>query len=402
MNRVCLFEARKAAEFVRSSSERLSRSSSLFRNLPNLTEINPADVEIGGEIGYGGYNRVDAGVIQREGQEKQEVAIKSLKRDVMLDMRRFRHGATDLVTEAKILSVLDHPNIIKLHGVAAGSPDEKIATGEERAFFIAVEQLHDTLDQRMESWRIATERYNFISSKMPRFFRRKNQQLVERLKVAIELASALEYVHSNHIVFRDLKPNNIGFGKDGKVKLFDFGLAKELKVTDMTLDGRYSMSGNTGTKISWCLFCYKITVAKDLPYHLSVDVYSFGILLWEMLTGKPAFEGYTYSEYFDRVVSCNERPSLKKKLAGAWPVELTALLSNCWSPIPQERPNFTVILQKLREILESVSTILESYEKHDRRRGIKVFRNRLRKVDCVPANKNLAVQESFLAMNARH
>jgi len=397
MNRVCLFEARKAAEFVRSSRERLSRSSSLFRNLPNLTEINPADVKIGGELGYGGYNRVDAGVIQMEGQEKQEVAIKSLKRDVMLDIKRFRHGATDLVTEAKILSVLDHPNIIKLHGVAAGSPDENIATGEERAFFIAVERLHDTLDQRMESWHIGTEPYNFVSRKMPKFFKRKNQQLVERLKVAIELASALEYVHSNHIVFRDLKPNNIGFGKDGKVKLFDFGLAKELKVTDMTLDGRYSMSGNTGT-----LRYMAPEVAKDLPYHLSVDVYSFGILLWEMLTGKPAFEGYTYSEYFDRVVSCNERPSLKKKLTGAWPVELTALLSKCWSPIPQERPNFTVILQKLGEILESVSTILESYEKHDRRRGIKVFRNRLRKVDCVPANKYLAVQESVLAMNARH
>lgn len=76
------------------------------------------------------------------------------------------------------------------------------------------------------------------------------EQLLKCIHIALQIADAMEYIHSLHLVYRDLKPDNIGFMIDDNgneiVKLFDFGLIKELKASDRkTLDGRYHLTGNT-------------------------------------------------------------------------------------------------------------------------------------------------------------
>ena len=87
---------------------------------------------------------------------------------------------------------------------------------------------------------------------------------------------------------RAQKPENIGFTKEGVLKLFDFGLAKELKPHRRLPDGTYQLTGNTGSRRYMAP-----EVAGVRPYNLSVDAYSFGILLWELSALEKPFDGFT-------------------------------------------------------------------------------------------------------------
>jgi serine/threonine protein kinase len=75
---------------------------------------------------------------------------------------------------------------------------------------------------------------------------KKKAELLDRIKIAMQIADAMHYLHSMGIVFRDLKPDNMGFDENGVLKLFDFGLAKELKSNMKHDDGKYDLTGNTG------------------------------------------------------------------------------------------------------------------------------------------------------------
>lgn len=84
-----------------------------------------------------------------------------------------------------------------------------------------------------------------------------NALLTDRLLVAYDIAEAMDYLHQRPcpIIFRDLKPNNIGFAADGVLKLFDFGLAKELMSDEQDEDGLYRMTKLTGNESSFSFFC---------------------------------------------------------------------------------------------------------------------------------------------------
>jgi serine/threonine protein kinase len=150
------------------------------------------------------------------------------------------------------LHALNHPHIVKLHGVTAGSVETNVASGNECGFFIVVDRLVDTLEERLEKWRIAND-HNENKGAANRLLRpsdykqKKRAELLERVQIALAIADAMQYLHDSvGIVFRDLKPDNIGFDEKGILKLFDFGLAKELKPSLETRDGKYKLTGNTG------------------------------------------------------------------------------------------------------------------------------------------------------------
>jgi serine/threonine protein kinase len=88
-------------------------------------------------------------------------------------------------------------------------------------------------------------------------------------------------------------------------------------------------------------------VAEGLPYNHKADVYSFGVILWELNAGKKPFAGLNRELFYERVVHGGERPPLSKK----WPQELCKLITGCWSPDTGNRPAFRDIVESIDELL---------------------------------------------------
>lgn len=134
-----------------------------------------------------------------------------------------------------------------------------------------------------------------------------------------------------------------GFTLDGSVKIIDFGLAKLIENATVDSNETYAMSGETGS-----LRYMAPEVAECLPYNWAVDVYSFGIILWEMNAGKKPFEGLNREMFYERVVHGGERPPLRSK----WPDELKSLMKECWDADTSKRPRFRDILRRLDGMMD--------------------------------------------------
>jgi len=238
----------------------------------------------------------------------------------------------EIELELDIHSKLDHANICSL--VGAGTTSKGVR-------FIVLERLDGGTLTQMLGYD------NRIRDRRRRFWRKKQFAFVEVMRFARCIADALNYCHSqaipgNMCLHRDLKPDNIGFTLDGKVKLLDFGLARIVKNSDSDSNEVYHMSGQTGS-----LRYMAPEVAKSLPYNQKADVYSFGIILWELNAYKKPYEGMNKDEFYMRVVEGKERPPINKK----WPEELVQLMQECWSFDARLRPSFHEIVERLDAML---------------------------------------------------
>ncbi|CAN0051791.1 unnamed protein product, partial [Ectocarpus fasciculatus] len=224
-------------------------------------------------------------------------------------------------TEAEVLSRIKHPHIVRFLG-----------SGFQPRRFLVLELLDGgslshalgvRVDKDQKSWRRS---FNYL----------------ETLKLARAMAAALKYLHADWdsaitIIHRDLKPDNIGFTSDGNIKLFDFGLCSVVKKFKRSSD-TYHMTGNTGT-----LRYMAPEVAVGKSYNSTVDVYSFGIIVWQILKGDVPFQGMGRKAFMERVVAGGERP----RCGRSWPRPFCSLLQRCWSEDKDVRPSFEEILQEL-------------------------------------------------------
>ncbi len=203
------------------------------------------------QIGRGGMGNVYLAEQQLEGVTR-EVAVKLIKRgmDTEAVVGRFR-------AERSILARLDHPNIARL--LDAGTTDDG------RAFFVM-----EYVD----------------GSSLTEYCRRSNLDTAERLALFETVCRAVHHAHQNLIVHRDIKPSNILVTEDGKVKLLDFGIAKVL--SDKHVDFTVPATALAGSYLTPDYASPE--QLQGLPISTATDVYSLGILLYEMLAGARPFQ----------------------------------------------------------------------------------------------------------------
>lgn len=240
----------------------------------------------------------------------------------------FCEAANDLVLEGEYLSRLEHENIISLHGLPAAGMDAW-QDGLHDGYFLILDRLTETLDHCL---------HNKIS---------KAPSDLTKMEYARDLASAVEYLHNNGIVFRDLKPNNIGFSSSGRIQLFDFGLARELPG-----DGNevYEMSG-VGTRRYMAP-----EVIRDRRYNCKVDVYSWSMVVWQLFTHCKPYSLYSPVDHARHVCLGGERPPLGMGLDIHGDLKaslglsnfLKHLLADCWTDSIDDRCSMSDVLLRMQ------------------------------------------------------
>lgn len=105
------------------------------------------------------------------------------------------------------------------------------------------------------------------------------------------------------------------------------------------------------------LYVNDFAVARNRPYDKSVDVYSFGVLLWELCSLEKPFSGYCSKKHMTNVIIGGERPKMDHSHTAFWPVYLQSLIKICWSSNPDERPVFEVIKTRLELAIEELSIV---------------------------------------------
>lgn len=168
-----------------------------------------------------------------------------------------------------------------------------------------------------------------------------------QLEPFFDALTSLTPCHCIHPTLVSPKPVNIGFDTNGVLKLFDFGLAKELDTRQKNATGLYEMSGGTGSRRYMAP-----EVARSEPYHLSADMYSFAIVLWEVLCFEKAYWEMTLDEHKETVLDGEERPKVVLK----WSMSLQSLFQACWHKDATIRPSAKRVQKMLQQELESFSS----------------------------------------------
>lgn len=350
-----------------------------------VKKLDREDVEVGKLLGKGGFNHVyevtnvrrpsllgamGGGKVAVDHSDQEtsppspsaprrsscsNYVVKHLSPSCFADEEKFRAAAVDLALEAKLLSKIDHPNVIKLHGVTKGSVVSAFSSDDDAGYFLLLDKLECTLVERSEEWReerrvIAKRRRSslldnlFSSGKAQRRSLRASLLCV-RLKAALQIAQGMSYLHGRRIIYRDIKPGNIGFDASGTVKIFDFGLSRELPAVGTKNGGR--MTGIAGTPRYMAP-----EIAQCKPYGLSADVYSFGLLLWEICALQRPFSKYSQRDLQEKVVYGTKRPKMSSK----WSESLRDLIGQCWHVNPEVRPEFRDVADSLQKEVTAVDT----------------------------------------------
>jgi serine/threonine protein kinase len=264
-------------------------------------------------------------------------ALKCLNQRTVSSEGSFVQGAADLASEAMILSHLQHDNIVRLYGVKNGCVSDSFR--EQGGYFLLLELLRGTVSDLLRLWRNDLKTAG-KAAKIP--------SPLERIQgIALGVAKGMEYLHQNNILLRDLKPHNIGFDREGNVRLFDFGLAREIDCD--TLDSR--IDGIAG---SYRYMSPEVALGQGCCF--SSDVYSYGIVLWELLTLEKPFEKIgTSAEFKEKVARQGFRPSLR----GIPTTSLRNLLKDCWAASSLQRPTFTQVCKVLDAEIAAAPSILQ-------------------------------------------
>ena len=256
--------------------------------------------EIRSKIGEGGMGEVYQG---RDTQLGRDVAVKVLPTTVSIDSDRLRR----FEQEASAASALNHPNILVVHD---------IGTHDGTTYVVSELLEGETLRKRIGGTPMAQRR---------------------AIDYALQMAHGLAAAHEKGIIHRDLKPDNIFITNDGRVKILDFGLAKLTQ-----LDGNQPQTNVPTRRVDTDPGAVMGTVGymspeqlKGRPVDQRTDIFSFGAILYEMLSGRRAFHGGSAAETMSAILK-EDPPELSDTNKSVSP-GLERLVNHCLEKNPSER-----------------------------------------------------------------
>ena len=269
--------------------------------------------EITGALGAGGMGEVYRA---RDLKLGRDVALKVLPELFASDPERLARFAR----EAQVLASLNHPNIAHIHGLEEDATGSSAGQARPRSKALVLELVEGpTLADRIA---------------------RGPLPLGEALAIATQIAEALDAAHEQNVIHRDLKPANIKIREDGTVKVLDFGLAKALS-PDAESGAAGAMNSPTMSARATEMGMILGTAAYMSPEQAKgksadrrADVWAFGVVLFEMLTGRQAFTGETASEVMASVMK--EEPDWSL-VPATLPSSIRRLLRRCLEKDPKKR-----------------------------------------------------------------
>ena len=237
----------------------------------------------------------------RDTQLDRVVAIKVLPHDKVADPSRRQR----FILEAKAASALNHPGIVTLH-------DIRYDAGID---FIVMEYVEGrTLDQVITA---------------------AGLRATQALRYAVDIADALSRAHESGIVHRDLKPSNLMVTRDDRIKILDFGLAKLLESSDGPVD-QTTMASLTERGVVLGTAAYMAPEqAEGRNVDARSDVFSFGAVLYEMMTGRKPFTGDSTLKVLTKVL--NDDPIAPRQIVPSIPADLEKIIIRCLRKDPARR-----------------------------------------------------------------
>lgn len=324
-------------ELVESSSEQrmlklpscIQQKDSLDEVIPSLKasqnvndwEIDVSQLQVVAKIAGGSFSNLYKG--QYYGQD---VAVKIIKDE---EERFCRYD--EFMRELTIMRKVRHRNVVQFIGACTAKPNLCILFE-----YMSLGSVHDYL--------------------------RKAGPLClsEVLRIAIDICRGMDYLHKMGLIHRDLKTANLLCDENKMVKIADFGVARVVAENG-------DMTAETGT-YRWMA----PEVIEHKPYDQKADVFSFGVILWELLTGLIPYSELTPLQAAVGVVQKGLRPQIPQHC----PLQLVSIMGACWRQTASERPSFSELLAQLQELRDMRLEVEVPQEERSPKKLLSRFRSR--------------------------
>jgi serine/threonine-protein kinase len=337
--------------------------------MPDVSETGAHRLESGTRFGHyeiiallgtGGMGEV---YLAEDTKLDRKVAVKILNEK----FSRHESNLDRFIREAKAASSLNHPNILVIHEIGEADYTHYIVS-------------------------------EFVEGKTLReIFKEKNLELKECLDISIQVANALSVAHEAHLIHRDIKPENMIIRPDGYIKILDFGLAKliEKKKSFIDLEVETAKQNQTGKGVIMGTVNYMSPEqAKGERTDERTDIFSLGVVIYEMIAGRTPFAGDSMSETFANLL--NQEPQPLVRFAANVPDELNRIVTKMLRKNKDERyQTMKGLLADLKDLKENLT-----FEEKLERTAPPNYENATAILKATTADLNeqtAATQNSFLA-----
>jgi serine/threonine protein kinase len=281
-------------------------------------EINPAEIKIKKKIYTSALCTVHSGLWKR-----QPVAVK------IFDPNGLSYNRINFIKEITMFTLIKHPNACPFYG--AFTPPKIENSGDVKLLERPLILMPLFKNGSLENY-INARKQTLIDNKQ--FEKRQVIDNMTLFNMAINASFCIQFLHSRSIIHRDIKPANFLLDDNFVIRVTDFGVSRAM--TDIS-KGEYTYSG---TEV------WMAPEVFDKFYDQKVDVYSFGLVLWTMLTGKTPYEQYDDLVTFTTVISHGFREKIPEFTPPVYP-ELAHLIVKCWDADYRRRPEFREIFESL-------------------------------------------------------